>query len=473
MVDNRRKKTACDRCYELREKCDRPSNDAVCARCDRLALECSTVRPIRKAGRKPRRHGSKADGQAASVPHALPELSRLSFGPWLENEVNLDPSEKELLMFLLDQPKNLGYHVVTASFQIAEQRSLMALLPAALPVLKDAYLALASALKKLQPGVDNTDEADALDCVRYASSAMETLRTLPVTSKQELAVCLTLGAALAFAVYSTLGVGATDVCEYCLRATRLPLMVTPETWSLDVDTESRQTFLIAVELMDCVVQCRKLTLRIPAGAALSTVDRHFGLCLPLLCHYYDLCAISYALVNSPDTAYMAHFEEQLDTIHALVDAWRPSCQDVTPDRFESSDLVHLLAQAKVYRLAALLFTHRLRYLFGEQDSEADIWSKEIMAELDMSEWATRRVARCVTLPFMIAAIEVRQPELRAKALLDVGKYVDQFTPTIQRASRQFLSRIWVERDRKITTRWFTSVSKPCPVLRSVDARIFP
>jgi hypothetical protein len=392
----------------------------------------------------------------------------------LDPEANLDPSEKQLLMFLLDQPENLGYHVVTNSFQVAEQRSLMALLPSALPVLKDAYLALASALRKLQGGVDKaSDEADAVACVRYASSAMETLRTLPVTSKQDLAVCLTLGAALAFAVYSILGVGATDVCEYCLRATRLPLFVTPETWALDVDTESRQTFLISVELLDCVVQCRKLTLRIPEGVTLSTVDRHFGLCLPLLSHFYDLCSINHMLVNSPDSAYLAHFEEQLDTIHTVVEAWRPSCQDVTPDRFESSDLVHLLAQAKVYRLAALLFTHRLRYLFGEQDIQADIWSKEIMAELEMSEWATRRPARCVTLPFMIAAIEVQRPDARAKALLDVSKYVDQFTPTIQRASRKFLSRIWIERDRKITTRWFTSVSKPCPVLRSVDARLFP
>ena len=134
-------------------------------------------------------------------------------------------------------------------------------------------------------------------------------------------------------------------------------------------------------------------------------------------------------------------------------------------------LVHLLAQAKVYRLAALLVAHRLRHDFGSEDDKADVWSNEVMRELELTKHMTKPPLRFVTLPFIVAAIEVRGTEARVSTLQAVKDYVDGFAPVIQRATTTFLSRIWHERDITTTARWFDSISKPCVVLHSTDTAL--
>lgn len=134
--------------------------------------------------------------------------------------------------------------------------------------------------------------------------------------------------------------------------------------------------------------------------------------------------------------------------------------------FSSVEVVHLLAQARVYRLAALLMAHRLQHHFGHEnaDAQADIWSREIMMELEMARRVTQQPIRFVTLPFIVAAIEIRDPVARIKADENVDEYVDRFMPVVQEATRTFLSRIWRERDVGAISSWFDSVHKPCVTL---------
>ncbi|KAF4630116.1 hypothetical protein G7Y89_g8026 [Cudoniella acicularis] len=452
---NRTIRTACDRCYELKERCARASITVACRRCDRLDLVCSTVRPKRPAGRRPRRREQSAAGTTSSL------SSTLDVGTWLQDLTDLLPEERQLMMSLLCQPENLEYYVVSPSFQAAEQRSLVAPLPAALPVLKDAYLARAGTLKLLEPGV-TTEECQSTS-LQHISSAMEVLRSLPVLSSQDAALCLTLGTTLALFVYSAIGVGVADICGYCLSTTN-PFI---EKLLSDNDTEPWQSFLALLETMECMVHRRKPTVRIRLRSS-QNVDRHLGLCLPLLPYYHDLCVISYSLANTTDASYLACLQKQLDEIQANVEAWQPFHPAHFVDRFQTADVVNLLAQARVYRLGGLLLSHRLRHVFGQQDSQAGIWAKEIMMELDLARQVTKRSIRCVTLPFIVAAIEIRDPTVRTKALQDVDKYVDQFSPVVQKAAKTFLSRIWRERDFKITSSWFDSVHKPCAVLHYIE-----
>ena len=149
----------------------------------------------------------------------------------------------------------------------------------------------------------------------------------------------------------------------------------------------------------------------------------------------------------------------------------PVARTSDTDHFDSTELVHLLAQAKVYRLAALLVAHRLRHDFGSEDDKAGVWSKEVMRELELTKHMTKQPLRFVTLPFIVAAIEVRGTEARVSTLQAVKDYVDGFAPVIQRATTTFLSRIWHERDITTTARWFDSISKPCVVLHSTDTAL--
>ncbi|KAK7994337.1 hypothetical protein PG991_015925 [Apiospora marii] len=385
---------ACDRCYELKARCQSTPSGAKCSRCERLDLDCSTARPIRPAGRKVLRRKLSASAK-------LPKDQPGDIVAWLNDASDLLPDERDLLIFLLGRPESLGCYLVCPSFQAAARQSLAAQLSAALPTVKDAYLAFAIALKQLNSSLATGTD----DIVRHASSAMATLRSLPVSSQQDAALCLTLGSALALSMHSTIGMGVAEICRYCLTTT-MPFMEKPVV--SDEHSMSWRGFMVLLETMDCLVHRQNPAARLQTGTS-EGVDRHLGLSSSLLPYYYDLCVISHSLTSTTDTDVLALLHKQLDGIHASVEGWRPSLAGSSAGQFESAEIVNLLAQAKVYRLGALLVSHRLRYAFGDQDDAAEIWSKEILTELEIAHQITQRPIRCVTLPFLIAAVEIGTP----------------------------------------------------------------
>lgn len=321
--------------------------------------------------------------------------------------------------------------------------------------------------------------------LKHANAAMQTLRSLPVVTPQDAALCVTLGIALAIFVYSTIGVGVSDICRYCLSRAK-PFV---ESEMLDPETsEQSMTFLAWLEIMECLVHQQKPTLRLhrkrkiasaDSGSSEVVIDRRLGLCLPLLPYFYDLCVINHSLATSnpdsdADILIRAHI--QLDRIEADIEAWQPidpssSEGKALGSNFTPTDTIHLLAQARVYRLAALLLAHRLRHPFGTHDTEADFLSRELLHELELTTLSTKRPLRYITLPFIVAAIEVRRPSARCKTLRNVDQYVDQFTPVVQKAAKTFLARVWRERDMQITSRWFDTLYKPCAVLKSLEVEM--
>ncbi|OIW26871.1 hypothetical protein CONLIGDRAFT_492099 [Coniochaeta ligniaria NRRL 30616] len=461
---NPKLRTACDRCYELKERCERTTTSARCARCERLGLTCSTVRPVRPVGRRMRRGKDFIPRTTSRKSTRQEQHHQPGIDACLDALPDLQPKEKELLLFLLGQPESLDQYIVCSSFQAEQQHSLAAQLPAASPSLKDAYLACAVALKQLQSG--SVTDTDTSTCVGYISKAMSALRSLPVVRPQDAVLCHTLGSLLAFSIYSAIGVGVPDVCRYCLDTTDAFV----GTAMSEVQNDPWHSFLVLLETTNCLVHRRKPTRRIQIPD--FGVDRRLGLCLPLLPYYHDLCVISNSLLDTTDTAILARLEKQLDGIHAVVESWQPSHTDHLIEQFDPAEIVNLLAQAKVYRLAALLVGHRLRFPFGREDSRAEIWSREAMMELEMAKRVTKRPLRFVTLPFLVAAVEVRDESLRCDTLRRVDDYVDCWAPFLRRETKTFLARVWRERDLEISRRWFESVVRPCPVIDYIDATGF-
>jgi hypothetical protein len=374
----------------------------------------------------------------------------------------LSAKDRDLMTYLLDRPEALDYLVVVSSFRSAQQRSLIASLSGSFPLLKDAYLACADALLSLHTGKP-TDEIK-FTSLGHASSAMIILRSLSVTTAQDAALCLAIGAALSLYVYSAVGDGIAHISHYCISASD-PYMGME---TVDEAMDSNYSFLVLLQTMECLVHRRKPTRR-SSLRLLERVDRHLGLCQPLLPLYHDLCAASYTLANDSNTNCLARVHKKLDQIEAAVGNWVPYCPPQIVENISSVEMVDLLAQARVYRLAALLVSHRLRHVFGSEDEKADFLSKEIMMELQLAKVITKEPLRCVTLPFIIAAIEVRSTDTRLKTLCAVEDYVDRFAPVIQKATRTFLTRVWHERDAKTIFCWFDSVHKPCVVLNAIDS----
>jgi hypothetical protein len=443
-------RSACDRCYELKARCQRVSTEASCGRCDRLSLVCSTVRPVRPAGRRLQKRT-----------HLLSSKLPNGFGivDWLEGVSELRAEERELLIFLLNRPENIDYYVVCPSFQAAAQQALATQLIAGLPTIKEAFLAFANVVR----GTDAGLPIDSDNIVRHASAALGELCSLQVSTAQDATLCFTLGAALALSVYSTIGVGLAEICQYSLTA------ISPFVQEAVPDGHLRSWYglLVLLETMDSLVHRRKPSAR-SQNRLSEKVDHHLGLCYSLLPYYYDLCLISHSLANTTDEILLAFLQKQLDTVHESIEAWRPSLTGQIADRFKTAEIVNLFAQAKAYRLGALLVSHRLRHPFGVHDEQADIWSKEIMMELEIAYEITNRPMRCATLPFMIAAVEIRDPGVRNTALQHIERYVDHVSIAVQRAAHNFLCRVWRDRDSQTTLCWLDSVHKPCPVIQSID-----
>jgi hypothetical protein len=143
---NPKLRTACDRCYELKERCERATTSAHCARCERLSLACLTVRPVRPVGRRTQ-HGKDFVSRITSGKRRKLEQYQLGIDACLDALPDLQPEEKELLLFLLSQRESLDQFVVCSSSQARQQHSLATQLPAAPTLLKDAYLACAITLK--------------------------------------------------------------------------------------------------------------------------------------------------------------------------------------------------------------------------------------------------------------------------------------------------------------------------------------
>ncbi|KAE9966717.1 hypothetical protein BLS_006852 [Venturia inaequalis] len=321
---------------------------------------------------------SKGSIVSNSTEAVLPDIATL-----LNNAPDLNLQEKELLVELLGRADSFESFVVAPKFQGAEQRFLSAPLPAALPVLKDAYLACAGALKLIRSGFATEEERNM--STRRASSAMITLRSLPIANSQDAALLLTLGTALALVT--------------------MPFI---DTNFSDSEAGTGQSYLVLLETMECLTHRRKPTLRIRART-LENVDRHVGLCLPILQYYHDLCVISHSMTSDNNEVYQTYLERQLTDVETAIESWQPPQSDRLINDFNSTEVVNLLAQAKVYRLAGLLVGHRLRYKFGEEDGKADVLSKEIMMELDLARRITKQPTRCVTIPFIAAAVEIRDP----------------------------------------------------------------
>lgn len=455
-------RTACDRCHQLKERCERSSTTGSCDRCERLGQECLAVRPVRPIGRRAKYRGLSAQ--------KIPTLSKRrtqsmdSGCSWIPNAHNLNLDEKELILSLLGDSKILEYPIVSQRFLKAEQKSLKSPLPTAWPVLKDAYLAYARVLRSLQP-VDAT-VADDASKLRYATSAMAALRSLSISNAKDAELCLTLGFALALSVYGFIGVGVSNICHYCLSVTR-PFI---EAATVGLEMEPRISVLVLLETMECIVYRRTPTLKLHPRAP-GVVDRHLGLCLSLLPYYYDICSISHSLANHTSTKRTGLLHQQLEEIQAHVERWQPSHPGGFLRDFSTSEAVQLLAQARVYRLAALLMIHRLQNTFGRKDEQADIWSREVMMELELARRISDHPVRFVALPFIIAAVEIRGITEREKVLLNVNYYVDQLTPVVQQATKTFLRRVWNERDVVVNCSWLDSIHKPCVVLDTIGTTL--
>ncbi len=107
------------------------------------------------------------------------------------------------------------------------------------------------------------------------------------------------------------------------------------------------------------------------------------------------------LRTEPNDAALAH-------VLSRIDEWQPTISSILIHELTSIEVTHIQTQIRVSRLSMKLLVHRLIYLFGEEDSAAQILATAVMLDLGLATAMTGVQPDLLT--FVIAAFDVPSQE---------------------------------------------------------------
>ncbi|KGO67165.1 Protein of unknown function DUF3468 [Penicillium italicum] len=393
-------KRACDQCHTLKEKCRRISATTSCERCDRLSQTCQTTRDLAKLGRRPR--------ISRKLSYSLPASS---FSPVTHNTQTLD----------LPSPQN---NTLYPDFHLPFDKGLYSN-PAPFPELDRWERHFLNLMKDILA-------PSPLDKFLIGPSFHESHRRCFVQSLLRPAPTSTLKNAAVACAAVLLG-------DQYAQHTKTSVEVGYQRAALTI-----LGLRSLMETFECLVWSEVPTIQIGKCDRCDVVDRFLGLSSAIFAHLYDLCEAGH-LMKLAGGRVDVEMVERLDTIQDSLEQWRPSPPPDFVERFTQSEVVAMLARAKVLRLAALLILHRLRHSYGQRDKEAWQLSSAITAEMDMVLRSVGRSIPCTAVPYLVACFETTGAEARA-AVIDKIHEVVTFSRQSQLQVRHSLSSVWDARD---------------------------
>lgn len=491
------KRRPCDRCHIIKEKCHWLRQGLKdCHRCSRLGLRCQTDRPVGRAGRKPklpagnrlRLRSTGCDPSPSPIrgcasltipacePSSLSPSTQYSSAttgesPYLTDEHELIPRppsrnelpghplslalfpdltrlESQLLDAVLNKQTDIDRYIIGPSFRDQHQQAFLTHLETNLPFLKDAFIACAPLLigrQQLQRLTNGQHVG-----YKRAAAAIQMLRFMDVYQPQDMTTVMMLGiSVVTFALHHS--GGELLLCRHILSIVKTFYQTQsclPQ--QLGSDGISYFICLLGTETVECLLQCQVPTIRVRPGELDQVVDRFIGISASLLTPLYDLCELSRRIYNSAgrcgNTLMDETIKKSLDTIGLLILRWHPT---IPPGFLEgcytSTEVVFMLSQAKVLRLAASLILHRLQYAFGTQDAKATAISNAIRDELDMVIRLTGRSIPFVDFAYLVACFECTTPTDRQVALEPFNTIFD-FSVYVNEGQRRRLVSFWAARD---------------------------
>ncbi|KAH6962194.1 hypothetical protein BKA56DRAFT_699281 [Ilyonectria sp. MPI-CAGE-AT-0026] len=387
---------ACDRCHAIKERCVWPETKTQCQRCLRLQHVCETNRPTGRPGRKPGRR--RREGQPVQSHNSTRSSCHADIPKSLSTSAHVPTDERHLLQRMLSQGRLLGPFSIASSFCEPTRKQVIPHLLLS-NTLQDALLACAISWVGDVDGQVNPGRLST--CYQYASSALATLASLQVTNSETMADCLMLGSiVVTFAVK----LRVNDISAISARTLSL---IAPVYAASDPGQCEPLVFLSCMvmwEIGGCIFHCEVPSLRFKPPTK-TYVDRHVGLCGTLLPLFYDICELSQTLAHADkdDTDVI----KSIDALEQTVQLWQPAVPEGFITSFQAVEVAHMLCQAQVMRLAALLVMHRLRCPFGLADAPAQALSMVILSQLEMAFIVAEEPVRCVTLALLVACLELK------------------------------------------------------------------
>ncbi|KAH7128921.1 hypothetical protein EDB81DRAFT_808503 [Dactylonectria macrodidyma] len=446
---------ACDRCHTIKERCEWMPDETQCDRCLRLQHVCETARPKGRPGRKPGRRrkrfstdiGSCRNGSERSEePYSLRARSgrRMQSNalvttiPKSVSELShMPPDEHQLVQRFFSQGNLLDTFSVGCSFREKVRQQVIPHMLLSKGTFMDGLLVCA--MSWLEDVDDKANSGRLSTCYRYASSALATLASLKVTDFQTMTDCLMLGAMVStFAVKMRLN----DILAITGRTLGL---IEPVYAISDPDRPEILVFMSCMvmwEIRGCLFSCAVPSLRFRPPAE-PYADRHVGLCATLLPLFHDICKLSHTLAHGGQIDGV-ETRKELVAVEQSICQWQPVMPEDFTTHFDTIEVAHMLCQAQVMRLTALLVVHRLQYPFGVNDALAQVMSAAILSQLEMTLAATKQPVRCVDLALLVACLELKETD-RQKWFADIPTFAG-FSPEFGEHVQDVLMSFWAAMD---------------------------
>lgn len=383
-----------------------------------------------------------------------------------------------LLEAMFDKQKFICRFVLGSSFADAVLAQLLAGLYAAPETLLNVFLACSGRLARhMEPHAADRLGAD-LGYYSNSARAVQVLREtgtraeIQLLEMADLLSAITLGLGIITFDLLDSGLHAHSICRFTLGlAERFHTATRPRARIPDLD--SALTPLVFMDICNCIIQRQVPVYRLGMeqhrdGDGSQAVDRYIGLCGSLLPHLFDICHLSYQLGRgaSGKRGNAGYAERDLQTVGDAIQRWEPPIPVPFVLRSTLDEVRVVKAQADVYRAAALVIVHRLRFGFGTRDEEARQLASAILEKVDRiyrhhaspSHGAEPPFEYRLGLPFLVAAAELEGDGDRALALERLGRVVSRkMYPNVSERIRQGLVSVWEARDWGYCGHWFDLV----------------
>ncbi|KXS94032.1 hypothetical protein AC578_1705 [Pseudocercospora eumusae] len=439
---------ACDACFKLKEKCVFAPRNDDCDRCRRLHRKCTSDRPIRPSGR-PRKERSLRVRMDSSTLRSLSQGTPLELTPFAVLAKHLNPIEEFMFRHFLDSTHFNRLMIAPRVGQAMHREATFSLLHN-YDDINDGYFSMYGSFAQAM-GLDIPGFEPEANTAR-GSKALKKFCDMKVpTTRRDFLPWMWLGTALTIHTHCLLGTNAAPIRRYILSHVK-------NMAEQGLETRTHPVILITLSL-DAVDSLLKRELPItgyPHGSTVVLKDEVLGLCAQLVDFIGDICKVSHAMARDGESA--EHFEA-LDQIEANIQGCKPQVTPGMAETMTALEMAHFYAQVRVHRDAYMLIIHRLRYAFGMKDETGKMIAQNIMTDLGMTTSISGSHPNWVTLPYLVASIEMTGLEARRTALENVDLYIDGIHPAARTSTRAWLKAVWSKRDIGPGFKWLDVMDK--------------
>lgn len=362
---------------------------------------------------------------------------------------DLDQWERHFVNLMKDivTPFPLDKYLIGPSFHETHHRSFVQNLLQSTSTLKHATVACAAVL--LGDKYAQYNKASVEIGHRRAALAVSGLRSLQISQDQDLITAVGIGIAMVtFAMHVAHGQSFL-ISRYTLSLVK-PMY--SRLLTMDSGTMDFLMCLVNTETLDCLLKSEIPTIRIGEDDRNNVVDRYVGLSSGLFAHLYDICEVASILRHTGGRMDIG-IAKRLKSIQSCLDQWQPSPPPDFLEQFNQDEVVRMLAQTEVLRLAALLIIHRLKHPFRQYDEKGLLLSRAITAEFDMVLQVTGRSIPCTALAYMVASFEITSAEEQSAI---ITKSDEMVTSSLQSQVRvkNIMYSVWNARSFGDQIHWF-------------------